>query len=602
LVYNKDVNKVWALRKAGLGVLSNLPGDAKPVAVIEDTAVNPQVLPEYMNDFRQMLVSLNLDCVYYAHIATGELHLRPVLNLKDPKDVELFHTVALETAKLVKKYRGSLSGEHGDGRLRGEFIPMMIGDKNYALLEIIKETWAPAGIFNPGKITRTPKMNSSLRYEAGNAVKEPETIFDFSGTHGILRAAEQCNGSADCRKSAVMGGTMCPSYMATKDENATTRARANILREFLTNSEKENRFDHKEIYQVMDLCLSCKGCKSECPSNVDMAKYKAEFLQHWHDANGIPLRTRIIANISKLNKLGMIAPSVFNFFVTNAFTSGLMKKTLGFAPKRSIPVLYKITLKAWVKRLPASENIETKGKVYLFADEFTDFNDVEVGIKAVKLLNKLGYSVEIPDHVESGRAYLSKGMVRKAQKLAKLNIEKLHPVINEKTPLLGIEPSAILSFRDEYPDLAGNGLKSNALELAKNCFMVDEFIMREVQNGNIIQAQFTDKKQQIRLHGHCHQKSLASTGPTNEMLSLPANYSVDEIKSGCCGMAGSFGYEKEHYDVSIKVGELILLPEVRKTADHTIISAPGTSCRHQIKDGTGRTALHPIEVLYEALL
>jgi hypothetical protein len=418
LVYNKDVNKVWALRKAGLGVLSNLPGDAKPVAVIEDTAVNPQVLPEYMNDFRQMLVSLNLDCVYYAHIATGELHLRPVLNLKDPKDVELFHTVALETAKLVKKYRGSLSGEHGDGRLRGEFIPMMIGEKNYALLESIKETWDPAGIFNPGKITRTPKMNSSLRYEAGMAAKEPETIFDFSGTHGILRAAEQCNGSADCRKSAVMGGTMCPSYMATKDENATTRARANILREFLTNSEKGNSFDHKEIYQVMDLCLSCKGCKSECPSNVDMAKYKAEFLQHWHDANGIPLRTRIIANISKLNKLGMIAPSVFNFFVTNAFTSGLMKKTLGFAPKRSIPALYKVTLKAWVKRLSATENIETKGKVYLFADEFTDFNDVEVGIKAVKLLNKLGYKVDIPDHVESGRAYLSKGNGTESAKIS----------------------------------------------------------------------------------------------------------------------------------------------------------------------------------------
>ena len=602
LVYNKDVNKVWALRKAGLGVLSNLPGDAKPVAVIEDTAVNPQVLPEYMNDFRQLLVSLNLDCVYYAHIATGELHLRPVLNLKDPKDVELFHTVALETAKLVKKYRGSLSGEHGDGRLRGEFIPMMIGEKNYALLETIKETWDPSNIFNPGKITRTPKMNSSLRYESGIAVKEPETFFDFSGTHGILRAAEQCNGSADCRKSAVMGGTMCPSYMATKDENTTTRARANILREFLTNSEKKNRFDHKEIYEVMDLCLSCKGCKSECPSNVDMAKYKAEFLQHWHDANGIPLRTRIIANISKLNKLGMIAPSVFNFFVTNAFTSGIMKKTLGFAPKRSIPVLYKITLKAWVKRLPSSENIDTKGKVYLFADEFTDFNDVEVGIKAVKLLNKLGYRVEIPDHVESGRAYLSKGMVRKAQKLAKENIAKLFPVINEQTPLLGIEPSAILSFRDEYPDLAGTELKVKALELAKNCFMFDEFIMKEVQKGAIIQSQFTDKKQHIRLHGHCHQKSLASTGPTNEMLSLPANYSVDEIKSGCCGMAGSFGYEKEHYDVSMKVGELILLPEVRKTPEHTIISAPGTSCRHQIKDGTGRTALHPVEVLYEALL
>jgi len=602
LVYNHDVSKVWALRKAGLGVLSNLPGDAKPVAVIEDTAVNPQVLPEYMNDFRQLLVRLNLDCVYYAHIATGELHLRPVLNLKDPKDVELFHTVALETAKLVKKYRGSLSGEHGDGRLRGEFIPMMIGEKNYALLESIKETWDPEGIFNPGKITRTPKMNSSLRYEAGIAVKEPETIFDFSGTHGILRAAEQCNGSADCRKSAVMGGTMCPSYMATKDENSTTRARANILREFLTNSEKENRFNHKEIYQVMDLCLSCKGCKSECPSNVDMAKYKAEFLQHWHDANGIPLRTRIIANISKLNKLGMVVPSVFNFFVTNAFTSGFMKKTLGFAPKRTIPTLYKITLRAWLKRLPATENKESKGKVYLFADEFTDYNDVEVGIKAVKLLNKLGYKVEIPDHVESGRAYLSKGMVRKAQKLAKANIAKLFAVITEQTPLIGIEPSAILSFRDEYPDLAGNELKGKALELATNCLMFDEFIMREVQKGNIDKSQFTDAKQDIRLHGHCHQKSLASTGPTKQMLSLPENYSVDEIKSGCCGMAGSFGYEKEHYDVSMNVGELVLLPEVRKTPELTIISAPGTSCRHQIKDGTGRTALHPIEVLYEALL
>jgi Fe-S oxidoreductase len=478
----------------------------------------------------------------------------------------------------------------------------MIGEKNYALLESIKETWDPGSVFNPGKITRTPKMNSSLRFEPGKYVKEPETIFDFSGTHGILRAAEQCNGSADCRKSAEIGGTMCPSYMATKDENATTRARANILREFLTNSEKKNRFDHKEIYDVMDLCLSCKGCKSECPSNVDMARYKAEFLQHWHDANGIKLRTHMIANISKLNKLGMIAPEVFNFFISNSFTSGLIKKTFGFAPKRSIPALYKFTLRAWVKSLSALENKGVNGKIFLFADEFTDFNDVEIGIKAVKLLNKLGYRVEIPDHVESGRAYLSKGMVRKAKELAQKNISKLADVIDEKSPLLGIEPSAILSFRDEYPDLAGNELKGKALKLAPNCLMFDEFIMREVQKGKINKTQFTDNKQNIRLHGHCHQKSLASTGPTKEMLSLPVNYSIEEIKSGCCGMAGSFGYEKEHYDVSMKVGELVLLPEVRKTDEHTIISAPGTSCRHQIKDGTGRVALHPIEVLFDALL
>lgn len=602
LIYNQDVNKVWALRKAGLGVLSNLPGDAKPVAVIEDTSVNPAVLPEYMNDFRKMLRSLDLECVYYAHIATGELHLRPVLNLKDPKDVELFHTVALETAKLVKKYRGSLSGEHGDGRLRGEFIPMMIGEHNYKLLENIKETWDPDNIFNPGKITRTPLMNSFLRYESGSSVKEPETIFDFSGTKGLLRAAEQCNGSADCRKSEIIGGTMCPSYMATKDENATTRARANMLREFLTNSKKENRFNHVEIYKVMDLCLSCKGCKSECPSNVDMARYKAEFLQHWHDANGIPLRTRIIANISKLNRLGMIVPSVFNFFVTNEFTSGIMKKSLGFAPKRSIPKLYKMTLRNWLRSQPVVRTTVLKGTIQLFADEFTDFNDVEIGIKAVKTLQKLGYKVEIPEHVESGRAYLSKGMVRKAQKLAKTNVTLLQNIVSEQTPLIGIEPSAILSFRDEYPDLVGSELKATALKIAPNCLMFDEFIMREVQKGNITSSQFTDVEQKIRLHGHCHQKSLASTGPTKEMLSLPSNYTIDELKTGCCGMAGSFGYEAEHYDVSMKVGELVLMPEIRKTPEATIISAPGTSCRHQIKDGTGRTAMHPIEVLYDALI
>jgi Fe-S oxidoreductase len=298
----------------------------------------------------------------------------------------------------------------------------------------------------------------------------------------------------------------------------------------------------------------------------------------------------------------MIVPSVFNFFVSNEFTSGLMKKSLGFAPKRTIPTLYKITLRNWVKKLSPAQNMATKGKVFLFADEFTDVNDVEIGIKAVKLLNKLGYKVEIPDHVESGRAYLSKGFARKAQQLAKANITKLHSVINEQTPLVGIEPSAILSFRDEYLDLAGNDLKTKALELGKNCLMFDEFIMKEVQKGNILSTQFTDATQHVRLHGHCHQKALASTGPTKEMISLPANYTIDEIKSGCCGMAGSFGYEAEHYEVSMKVGELVLLPEVRKTPEHTIISAPGTSCRHQIKDGTGRVAQHPIEVLYDALL
>jgi FAD/FMN-containing dehydrogenase/Fe-S oxidoreductase len=606
LVRGSDISKVWNLRKAGLGILSSVPGDAKPVAVIEDTAVKPEFLPQYLADFKAMLDSYGLFCVYYAHIATGELHLRPVLNLKDPKDVELFHTVALETAKLVKKYRGSLSGEHGDGRLRGEFIPFMIGNHNYELLKSIKQAWDPEGIFNPGKITGTPAMNTSLRYVPGKPNRKIDTLFDFGGTEGMLRDVEQCNGSGDCRKSEIIGGMMCPSYMASRDESTTTRARANTLREFLTNSVKKNPFNHREVYDSLDLCLSCKGCKSECPSNVDMAKYKAEFLYQWYKSNSIPLRTRLIANISKINRMGMLFPAIFNFVATNKITSFILKKTLGFATARSIPRLYKFTLKSWLNAQMRStgkdrDTTYPKGKVYLFADEFTDYNDVEIGIKAIQVLNKLGYKVEIPTHAESGRAYLSKGLLQDAKELALQNVNFLKDIISESAPLIGIEPSAILTFRDEYPDLVGDTLKEQSLSLGKHCLMFDEFIMREAAKGNISSQQFTTDTQLIRLHGHCHQKSLSTTGPTKEMLSLPINYTIDEIKSGCCGMAGSFGYEKEHYALSQKVGELILFPEVRKTPSQTIIAAPGTSCRHQIKDGTGRKALHPVEVLFDAL-
>ena len=307
VITGSDMQKVWNLRKAGLGILNNMVGDAKPVPVIEDTAVNPEVLPDYIAELEQVFEKYGKQCVYYAHIATGELHLRPVLNLKLKEDVELFHRIADDTAKLVKKYNGSLSGEHGDGRLRGEFIPFMLGEKNYALFKQLKDAWDPDHIFNPGKITDTPKMNTSLRYEPGVPTREIKTYFDFSKDQGILRAAEKCNGTAACRKTAVIGGTMCPSYMGSLDEDKSTRARANILREFLTHSPKDNPFDHEEIYQVMDMCLSCKACKSECPSSVDVAKMKAEFLQHYYDANGVPLRAKMIANITKLNRLGSIA-------------------------------------------------------------------------------------------------------------------------------------------------------------------------------------------------------------------------------------------------------------------------------------------------------
>jgi len=602
VLFGDDIKKVWNLRKAGLGLLSNIPGDAKPVPVTEDTAVNPNVLPEYITEFKAILDKYNLSCVYYAHIATGELHLRPVLNLKDPKDVELFHTVALETAHLVKKYKGSLSGEHGDGRLRGEFIPLMLGDKIYELFKQIKNIWDPDHIFNPNKIVDTPPMNSFLRFEPGKVIPEIETIFDFDNDKGILRAAERCNGSGDCRKSEIIGGTMCPSFMATRNENSTTRARANILREFLTNSTKKNPFDHKEIYEVFDLCLSCKGCKSECPSSVDVAKLKAEFLQHYYDANGIPLRTRAIAYISSINAIGSIVPSITNFFMSNSLTSSIAKSILGFAQKRSIPLLSKVTLRKWDDANNNESKAYPNGKVYLFADEFTNYNESEIGIKAIRLLNKLGYEVIIPKHLVSGRTFLSKGLLRTAKKIAIKNTILLKDIINEETPLIGIEPSAILAFRDEYPDLVGKDLKATALKLAENALLFDEFLSKEIDKGKISKDSFTKETKAIKLHGHCQQKSIASTTPTKKVLSFPENYSVTEIPSGCCGMAGSFGYEKEHYELSMKVGELVLFPAIRNTNQETIIAALGTSCRCQIKDGTDRDALHPAEILFDALI
>ena len=601
VIWGDDTKKVWDLRKSGLGVLSNIPGDAKPVSVVEDTAINVEKLPDYLSDFNKIMEHYNLKCVYHAHIGTGELHLRPLLNLKKQTDVELFRTVALEIAKLVKKYNGSLSGEHGDGRLRGEFIPLILGKQNYQLLKQIKQTWDRDNIFNPGKITDTPPMNTSLRYKPEQKIPEINTIFDFSETNGILRATEKCTGSGDCRKTEKIGGTMCPSYMATRDEQNSTRTRANILREYLTNSTKINKFNHKEIYQVMDLCLSCKACKSECPSGVDMTKLKAEFLQHYYEANHIPIRTLLVANITKINKIASFAPSIANLFFKKSFLSKFIMKIIGFSPQRQMPLLQKTTLKKWYKQHNNSKLSNKQKKVYLFNDEFTNYNDSDIGIKAILLLEQIGYKVVIPKHIESGRIYLSKGLLKKAKKIINTNIEFLKGKINSDTPLIGIEPSAILSFRDEYLYLVEKKLKNEAKIISENTFTIDEFLSKEIRSGKKISKYFTDAPQKIKFHGHCQQKSIANTGTVRDMLSIPKNYTVEEIPSGCCGMAGSFGYEREHYELSMKIGNQILFPEIRNTSEQIIIVASGTSCREQINDGTGVIASHPVEILYDAI-
>ncbi|WP_462317597.1 FAD-binding and (Fe-S)-binding domain-containing protein [Marinilabilia sp.] len=603
LITGDDIKKVWSLRKAALGLLYTTPGDAKPVAVIEDTSVAPEDLPAYVADFRKVLDKLGLECVFYGHAGSGELHLRPVINLKTEEGHRLFRRVAEETVRLVKKYRGSLSGEHGDGRLRGEFIREMVGEDNFELFKMLKNTWDPKHIFNPGKIVEAPPMDKDLRYTPQTETPEIETVFDFSREQGYVRAAEFCNGSGDCRKTHLSGGTMCPSYMATRDEKHTTRARANVLREYLRKPYMKNRFNHYEIYDVMDLCLSCKACKSECPSSVDVAKLKAEFLQHYYEAHGVPLRTRLIASFASLNRLASFMPGVFNFLVEQKIFSGIFKKAVGFAPKRSIPKLQKTTFHKWFQnkqKNQVSNGEKRNGEVYLFNDEFTNYNDSGIGQKAVWLLESLGYEIVVPEHTESGRAYLSKGLLKKAKEIAMKNVRLLKDLISEDTPLIGIEPSAILTFRDEYIDLMDEELRETARSLGKNALLFDEFMAREINAGRISQESFTDEPHKIMLHGHCHQKSLASMAPTVEMLSLPVNYEVEVIPSGCCGMAGSFGYEKEHYDISMIVGELVLFPAIRQKEATTIVAAPGTSCRHQIKDGTGEMALHPVEILWEA--
>ncbi len=605
VIAGKDISKVWTLRKAGLGVLSNIPGEGRPVSVIEDTSVRVEVLEDYISEFNLLLEKYELACVYHAHISVGELHLRPILNLKDPVDVQIYHDIALDTAKLVKKYRGSLSGEHGDGRLRGEFIPMMVGEHNFQLFRRIKQLFDPEGIFNEGKVIDTPPMNTHLRYQPGHRSPDFDTWFDFSREGGFMNLIEKCNGSGDCRKTEVTGGTMCPSYMATRDESATTRARANVLRELLSEKGLKNPFDQPEIYEILDLCLSCKACKSECPSSVDMAKIKAEFMQHWYEHHRVPLRTRLIANISTVNRLGMLFPWIFNLVATGRFTAPLLKSVLGFARDRSIPTLGRRSLRSWArKHLRSLNNLLPVDvpEVILYVDEFTNYNDTSLGVSSIRLLNKLGIRVNIVKHPVSARTFISKGLLKKARQIARKNVEVLSPIVSEERPLVGIEPSAILGFRDEFPELVGKEHKELALALAHHCYTMEEYLDRAYENGLFDNSLFTKEAAELKLHGHCQQKSIASTGPTRRVLSIPENYRVEEIPSGCCGMAGSFGYEKEHYDLSIKVGELVLFPAIRKADEGTLVAAPGTSCRHQILDGTGRQAMHPVEILYKALV
>ncbi|MEM6725963.1 MAG: FAD-binding and (Fe-S)-binding domain-containing protein, partial [Bacteroidota bacterium] len=477
--------QTWQLRSAGLGLLANIPGDAKAVACIEDTAVALEDLPDYIREFETLMESYDQRAVYYAHAGAGELHLRPILNLKDPADRNRLKHISEASAELVKSYQGSLSGEHGDGRVRAPYIPLMVGPIIYEAFRQIKSVWDPKHIFNPGKIVEAKAINTDLRYDGQQSEGPDTTIFDFSSTEGLLRMAEKCNGSGDCRKLSGSGGTMCPTYQATRLEQDSTRGRANLLREYFSRDQKIHGLGREAVKSALDLCISCKGCLHECPSNVDMSSLKAEFLHQYHNDHGVPFSTRMIGKMGQLHRLAIKTPGLYNWVNRFPLFANPIKKMMGIDPNRDLPLLATTSVRSWYKKHQGLRPKNPAQTLFFFCDAFTNFQDADIGIKAIRLLYRLNYDVQIINHPESGRVALSKGLLDQARRFANQNVELFSPFVQTDRPLIGLEPSAILSFRDEYPRLVSDHLKPAAEQLAKHSLLIDEFLAHEVQTGNI---------------------------------------------------------------------------------------------------------------------
>ena len=603
IISGARMNSVWELRKAGLGVLSGKPGDVKPETIVEDTAVAVEDLPAYIREFARVMARHQADCVYYAHASVGELHMRPELNLKDPRDIERARAIATDVADLVREFRGSLSGEHGDGRIRGPFVERALGSEAYALLRRVKEAFDPERVLNPGVIIDAPPMEQDWRYYPGYTMREWPSEFRYEEAIGFQRAVERCNGSGVCRRSAEAGGTMCPSYMVTREERESTRGRANLFRRLIQHGP-ESLYNSTELKDALDLCLSCKGCKSDCPASVDMATLKAEFQQGWHDRHGVSRAYRMFAGVTELTELPQRIPGAMrlaNWGQGLAPVKAILSRALGVHPSRTLPAFAARSFHAWFDGRGGSTVHDAQGTVCLFIDEFTDRYEPELGQAAVELLEAGGFRVVAPRLRSSGRTWLSKGFVREARTRIEENIDLLHALLPGVEAIVGVEPSGVLTMVDEALDLPRDeDRRARAREVANEVLLVQDFVARAAAEGRW-RAEWTDDARTVLLHGHCHQKALTGLEGTIAALDLPPNYRVEVVPSGCCGMAGSFGYEKDHYDVSMAVGELVLFPAVRRAAEDVLVAAPGTSCRHQIHDGTGRASLHPIAILHQAL-
>ena len=589
----EEVKAIWGVRKAGLGLLLGIKGDKKPIAFVEDTAVAPEKLPQFIRRFREVVARHDTVAGYYGHCSVGCMHIRPLINLKEQSEMHKMVSIANAISDLVLEFNGAMSGEHGDGLARSHFNAKLFGPAIYDAFRQIKRAFDAKNLMNPGKIVDAPAMTESLKISPRYQPWEPRTTLNFAAQGGFARAVEMCSGMAECRKK--LDGTMCPSYMGTLDEEHSTRGRANALRNAISGRAPQEEFTGKRLYDVMDLCLECKACKAECPSNVDMAKLKYEFLDHYYRANGLPLRNRIFGAIESLNRLGSSLAPVSNWIANSSLNRWLMEILVGIDRRRPLPQFAGRTFESWFRK-HETPNDAAKGDVVLFHDTFNNYNTPHVAIAATRFLERSGYRVLLADKKCCGRPMISKGMLNQAKENAAWNIEKLAPYAEKRVPIVGLEPSCLLTLRDEYPEFVGT---EAARTVAENSFLFEEFVTRELKDGRLMLQSKGDGKR-VLLHGHCHQKALVGTAPTTAMLKV-VGYEVSEVDSGCCGMAGSFGFEREHYDLSTKIANRRLVPAVNATGSEVEIVAPGISCRQQIEHLTGRKAKHPAELMIEVL-
>jgi FAD/FMN-containing dehydrogenase/Fe-S oxidoreductase len=588
------INRVWEVRKAGLGLLMGLGKDAKSPTFVEDTAVRVEDLPAYVQDFQKLLQNYETNCVFYAHASVGELHLRPVIDITTREGIEKMKRMADDVADLVSKYRGSLSGEHGDGRARAPYISKILGKEMMPLLRAVKVLWDQHYRFNPGKILDAKPIDSDLRKTPDIPLPEPETVFKWRREGGFGQALDQCNGAGVCRKLPESGGSMCPSYHSTLEEIDSTRGRANLFRQIFKEKGVDG-FTSEDIKKGLELCLSCKACKSECPANVDMARMKAEFLNGWHKENGYPLLTRLFGEPEKYYPLASKVAPLINFMLNRSTVRYILQETAGIDARRVLPGFARQTFQDWFEQNRYLYNRGGRKKVALFADLFTNYHEPEIAKAACRVLDKLGYDILIPDIRVSGRPQISLGLVDQAKKICERNIRIVRSIVSMGIPFIGLEPSELLTFRDEYPDLCEDEQLEDSRMIASRSWLLEEFLLDHLNEHPDDLSKINSGNRSVSIHGHCHTKALAGNGPLIEVL-VKSGFTVSDLQAGCCGMAGSFGYAADRYDISMDIGEKVLFPGIRKLNRREIICAPGFSCRHQISDGTGVKAIHPAQI------